>query len=155
MGRTAHATVFYGYCWHDEDDDGGVTEMFSEESWEAVLARKRGHVSPYDDYPSSTDYDLAREWRAAHRSEIDAWHAATEAMSKVYAVLLDSHGFGCVAPHLLAFGSERNAEWSEGCELTELTVDPAWRVALDGWLAEFGIEPPQSEPRWWLVASYG
>jgi hypothetical protein len=57
---------------------------------------------------------------------------------------------------LRSTGLRRRArtEYLDGHPIGALTVDPSWRAQLDRWLAEFGIEPPQSEPQWWMVARY-
>jgi hypothetical protein len=187
MGNSASAILFYGYCWSDEDDDreikrsirwyvrGAPASDSSDEDddpetptpeWPAAIAIHRGHKNPWDDFTSSTHRDYAQRnahdkaWIAAHRAELDAWHAAQKAVEAEFGVEMSDHGSPAddySAPHLLIKETETRTESLDGAEITaeKMVADPEWRTRLDAWFSELGINPPQKEPRWWLVVHYG
>ena len=185
MSYSNKAIVFYGYCWdsEDDDDDHDLRRAFlstagrfdeidklddfdlepTEVEWPEMLARSRGHSNPWDHFqpcqPNERDADCearTEAWLDEHGAEVDAWHALLRDLVSESGVALDYHGvLDSTKPHLLAIGSEIDVCGWDAVELLQRHADPKWRENLDRWLAEFGIEPPQPEPRWWLVASYG
>lgn len=183
MSYSNKAIVFYGYCWGSEDADHDLRRAFlstagrfdeidklddfdlepTEVEWPEMLARSRGHSNPWDHFqpcqPNERDADCearTQAWLDEHGAEVDAWHALLRDLVSESGVALDYHGvLDSTKPHLLAIGSEIDVCGWDAVELLQRHADPKWRENLDRWLAEFGIEPPQPEPRWWLVASYG
>jgi hypothetical protein len=170
MGASIDAHLFYGYLWDDGDDYGkiacaihGVDEddyepgEHSLSDWVEIVLERRGHVDPWLSHPGGTDA-VNKAWVAANREAIDARHDAKDAIASEFGVDLGVHGHHeCQAPHLLIAGTKRTASGPDGLGITaaDLWVDPDWRDRLDKWLAEFGIEAPQPEPQWWIVAEYG
>jgi hypothetical protein len=171
MGASIDAHLFYGYIWDDEDDYGkiacaihGVDEddyepgEHSLSDWADVIHERRGHPNPWVDFPNDAPQATTDAWVAANREAIDRKFAELKAIKDEFGVSLDWHGHHeCQAPHLLISGTKRTASGTDGLGVTaaDLWVNPDWRDRLDKWLAEFGIEAPQPEPQWWIVAEYG
>ncbi len=173
MSNSLDAVLFYGYLWCDDDDRErigraihGVTEEdyddcdHSPGDWIDIVHRRRGHVNPWDTRPVSASADdaAAERWIAENREALDRMYETKEAIDDEFGVAIGWHGHtDDQAPHLRIVGTEQRASYNNGLAVLPemLGVDPDWRDRLDKWLAEFGIEAPQPEPGWWLVAEYG
>jgi hypothetical protein len=145
MGR---AEIFYGYSWRSPEEFGFSTDDFhalyawEEEQIENILVA--GGHEPDPEVQTS-------EWQALH-----------DAAAKTLGASMENHGSDngdMVCPHLRAAAAPK--WWADHfgrgnpIELSKLRdVDPAWKAALDRYLAAHGIEPPQGEnqPGWWVVA---
>jgi hypothetical protein len=170
MSTSIEAVLFYGYLWDDDEAYGDVACAIhgvdrddydpgehSLSGWEDIILERRGHVDPWVDFPGGTDAEN-KAWIAANREAIDRKRQAKDAIGSEFGVDAGWHGHHeCSAPHLMIVASKDFAEHMDGLAVTPTTlaVGPLWREQLDRWLAEFGIEPPQPEPQWWIVAVYG
>lgn len=166
MGVSTDAVIFYGYCWSEEEEliDTGDKE------WSELILAKRGETNPWDQHPPDNparsetmeqyraNEARSKTWREANRAALDAWSAKKRAVQKEFGVELQQH---CSDAHSMPYleiaeaGFMARRGYPEEIDVTQLAVDPRWKGMLDAWLAEFGIEKPQAEPRWWLVSWWG
>lgn len=162
MGVSTDAILFYGYCWDEEADLMDRIREGDDNSsgWAEVILRRRGEHDPWDGYPAGEGLPYAEKramqtaWIEDNRPSIDAWGEARKAVEREHPVSLGHHCSGeCSMPYLAAFSLCASRGYPKAVELPP--VDPAWREALDAWLALFGIEKPQPEPKWWLVSFWG
>jgi hypothetical protein len=168
MGVSTNAVLFYGYCWQDE------CRLFDDsQGWDRLAALKRGHKDPWDDFPKDLgdsshpnyvrDYHARNaaieKWKAGHRAELDGWHELLRGIEAEFGVELDSHCSGeCPMPCLYVKGTETTARRGYPVEMnpdTDFAIGADWQAKLDRWLAEFGVEKPHPEPKWWLVSYWG
>jgi hypothetical protein len=158
MGVSTDAILFHGYCWDDE------TTLFEDGEWAEAVLKKRGVHNPWDDYPPEIervpDYEQRRkageEWTAVNRSRLDDWYAAKKAVEEEFGVEVGGHCSGdCSMPYVAIKGAGETAHRGYPKEVPDLAVDPTWAAKLDRFLAEFGIEKPHPEPKWWLVSYWG
>lgn len=168
MGVSTDGIIFYGYCWEDE-----VRLFDGEQDWDRLIARKRGHVDPWSEFPKELedsehlryvrDYakrnELVEKWKAEHRAELDAWYELLRGIEAEYGVELSYHcSDGCSMPYLHIKDEEITARRGYPVELntdTAFRVSPEWGEKFDRWLTEMGITKPHPEPRWWLVSYWG
>lgn len=171
MGNRATATLFYGYLWDDDESTAavacrvhGVGEddydpgEHSISDWEEIIHARRGGTNPWLSCPNN-DKDVDA-WQAANAPAITDYFASKRAIKSEFGVDIDYHGYPSIdvdAPHLAIPGTVRRASGLDGITISagDAAVNPEWKVRLDRWLAEFGIDPPQPEPQWWIVAEYG
>jgi hypothetical protein len=171
MGTSATAILFYGYLWDDDESTCRVASSIhgvglnaydpgehSISGWEELIHERRGGTNPWRACPD--DERKIAAWKPANREAIDAYFAAKKAITEEFGVDLGYHGapaHDVDAPHLAIAGSDERVGGLDGLAVTPemLAVGPDWKARLDRWLAEFGIEPPQAEPQWWVVAEYG
>jgi hypothetical protein len=150
MGQSTDAIVFYGYCWHGEDQDF-TADM--DEVAETIL-KQRGRTDPWSSHPGGH----APEWVADNSTAIDAWHDAKEAVKAGFGVDWGTHcSDGCPMPYLYIPETEITARRGYPEPLTSLKVDLAWKPKLDAFLQAQGIEPPEGEnqPGWWTASYWG
>jgi hypothetical protein len=171
MGSSADAILFYGYLWDDDESTAEIAcaihgverdeydpSEHSISGWEELIHERRGGTNPWRACPD--DDRLIAAWKAANREAIDAYFAAKKAITEEFGVDIGYHGapvHDVDAPHLAIAGTDERVGGLDGLAVTPemLAVGPDWKARLDRWLAEFGIEPPQDEPQWWVVAEYG
>lgn len=170
MGVSTNAILFYGFCWDEEADIvnlDDVDEGDGHQDWPEMLARKRGHVNPWDACPTAefeaiADYttrQLAYDgWRKEHREELDAWYKAQEDIRDEYGVEIGRHcSDECSMPYVYVACSKVLAYRGYPKEITPdmMAVNPEWESMLWRFCADLGIEPPQENPQWWLVSFWG
>ena len=161
MTTSTDAMLFYGYVWEDEATLFGSD---NESEWEEVIARQRGISNPWDSYPQDIDalpYDEQRQagdrWTAAHRNELDAWHAAKKAIREEYGVETDHHGSdGWSVPLIKIAGAGHTAVRGYPHQVTaaDLAVDPEWDGKLQRFAADLGIDLPEALGPGWFIASW-
>src|SRR5258706_1739539 len=156
MGVSTDALLVYGYVWEDEHDLFGESDA---DGWEEIAARNRGIPNPWDQFPPedrSLPYEERRRqgdaWTAAHRAEIDAWHAAQKAISSEYGVETDHHGSDqWRVPIVKIRGAGKRAGRGYPQPLTDgdLAVDPAWDGKLQRFISDLGIDTAEAQGPGW------
>ena len=144
MGK---ADIFYGYSWESPEEFG-----FSEDDFYALLTWQDERIEQL--------IAAGRDERFGAPDPNERWRERSAATIALGA-MMHNHGSDngdVVCPHLRACAAP---EWwaehfSRGnpIELSKLRdIDPAWKAALDHYLAAHDIEPPQGEnqPGWWVV----
>jgi len=165
MGQSTNAIVFYGYCWDEEDalDEilrarAGCTDDDDVPDWIEILAREARAVNPWDSYEEQPGLDYAAQrkyvddWVDSRAEDFAAWKQAfRDVRARYAAATLGTHCSGDYGmPYLATW--QALARRGHPTELILPDVDPAWREALDRWLHDMKIEPPQDAPRFWLVS---
>ena len=170
MGVSTDAMLFYGYVWEDEaeligsvseDDDEAEDD---EAEWAEIIAARRGILNPWCDFPQDIErlpYDQQRaageRWTDEHRAELDAWSAATKAISEEYGVEIDHHGSGeWRVPVVKIAGVGHTASRGYPHQLTaaDLAVDPEWDGKLRRFITDLGIDASEARGPGWFVASW-
>jgi hypothetical protein len=171
MGVSTNAILFYGYCWDDEidlfDPDGESDDELNDSEWVDVVARKRGHKSPWDSYPEAecdaAPYGKERnaigdKWMAENRAAIDAWAHLKKSIEQELGCEINHHcSQDCMIPYIEIADSGLFARRGYPARID------AWPKAGDDWdgklekfCKELGIEPPPGQkPGWWLVSYWG
>ncbi len=148
MSNSASATLFFGYCWNDDeaadrikaailryaanrgpddDDDDDETGDERDVEWVDAVAARRGLVNPWTELkvPPGLGYQQKRafeqDWIAAHEADLDAWRAAKKAIEAEFGIEIGFHGHTAddySAPHLVMNGGEKDVSSIDGMEVT-------------------------------------
>jgi hypothetical protein len=151
------AVIFYGYVFDPDQyyDNHPDTEAVAK----AILAES-GITDPFDTFPEGADY---RTWAEQHQAETDAYRDAWITVEAALPVGTGTHGSDAVATdYLYVTGSRRNTPRTapkavpsaDPMPVTGRQIDPAWKHALDQFLASQNITPPtgDNQPGWWSAA---
>ena len=154
MGASTDAILFYGYVWDDEGD------LFPGE-WEEIVALKRGHKNPWDDYPSGESHEMQEKWVRDHSADLDAWRAIEKAIGEELGVGVDDHGADAWrCPYLFISDSRIEAYRGSPKEIPMATLGGrgthTWDDKLQRFIDELDIDISKAKgPRWWLVSWWG
>ena len=176
MDVSTDAMLVYGYVWKDEHDLFGVDdEDFDDDDrdepeWEETIAAQRGILNPWAEHadelarieaiqPYAESRRLGEEWTAAHRAELDAWHAAKKAIAGEYGVEVDRHGSDqWTVPVVKIAGAGHTAArgYPRKLAAADLAVDPEWDAKLQRFVTDLGIDASEAEgPGWFLMSWWG
>lgn len=138
MGTSTDAILFYGI-----HGDEGEWEGISIESWESVLAEKRGVVDPETPYKTEEEKRIQSEYWDRKREICEAEPCAVGIHCS----------YECEMPY--AYVKDSRIEASRGYPeaVSSLTVNPKWDANLKAFCDL--IEIPWSQPQWWLVSFWG
>jgi hypothetical protein len=171
MGSSADAILFYGYLWDDDESTAEIAGAIhgvdrdeydrgehSISGWEELIHERRGGTNPWRACPD--DERKIAAWKATNTPAITDYFVSKKRIQDEFGVGIGLHGapaHDVDAPHLFIAGTDDRVSGPDGLAVTPevLAVGPDWKARLDRWLAEFGIEPPQAEPQWWIVSEYG
>lgn len=179
MGQSTNAILFYGYCWNEEGDifsEGENTEDDEDverDEWSHRVAKKRGHMDPWNSYPRDEIETLPyyREQRAAgekwaedNRQALDKWHEVIKAIEAEFGVDVGYHcSCDCPMSYVFVVASCTTARRGYPEKINPNAIlDPGatevmdWNERLDKWFKELGVSKPpgQDAPGWWLVSHW-
>jgi hypothetical protein len=171
MGVSTDAIVFWGYCWSEETELFDFRAEFGDRDieWPEAILRRRGKSNPWDNAPADLDRYLPGEryeqkearvkaWTDANRAALDEWYKAGRDIEEEFGIELRFHcSDECSMPYLTLATARHLSHRGYPQELDPAALVPApdWAAKLDRFLAEFGIEKPHEQPRWWLVSYWG
>jgi hypothetical protein len=145
----ARAEIFYGYSWESPEEFGFTADDFyALYAWEEEQIAKILIASGHDPDPELR----TSEWRALERAAEEQLGASMSTHGGDDDTIVCPHLLASTAPHWWVHDYGRG----DPIELSTLReIDPAWKPALDRYLAAHGIQPPQGEnqPGWWVVAN--
>ncbi len=158
MGVSTDAILFYGYAWSDQADL--VPFLPEDGGWEELIARRRGHVNPWDEWvepaPQMTyaaRERLSKKWSDDNRTRLDGWYKAKADVKAEFGVDIHSHCSGDYPmPYIAVNDSHLCASRGNPQEVEKLQVGPDWNDKLIRFAAELGIALPEGGPKWWLVS---
>lgn len=172
MGRSAEATIFYGYVWRAGDWKEPWDHRFNQDVFVEELLKGQGYSNPWDsldegklraEIPDYTKRRLAEDvWVAEHRHQIDKWRSLKEKKAKDSGfdrVLVGSHGHGdCPSTLIAVKASMVSICWGEHVPLGEfsLSVAQGWEEDLDKVIRI--IDPDLTDaagPGYFMVVYYG
>jgi hypothetical protein len=166
MGVSTDAILFYGYCWDDEHDLFDLSDD-DELAWPDRLLRSRGETDPWEGFVESTarDYQTRRAegdaWRAAHRTELDEWHAKQRAIESEFPVEIHYHGSdGWRVPFISVKSGYQRAWRGDVHMIAEDALTSTATLDFDDQLYSFikatGIDVSGAQgPGWFLVSWWG
>lgn len=93
MGSSVSATLFWGYCWNDEDALVEVVEQWPDGDWVEHVAAVRGlPVSPWDDGSFPEGKAAVAQWRELRGADIADYLASRQAIRDEFKCDLGEHG---------------------------------------------------------------
>lgn len=171
MGQSTNAILFYGYCWSEED-----TQLFGEDeddTWEEVLAVRRGATNPWTFYresgaeaqhntlPYGPQQDAAyNAWKeeVGFEEMYETWAATTKAIKSEYNVEVSSHcSCDYPMPYIYTHETEARRGFPQSIDIAELNQSPInyWNDELARFVKELDIDISEAEgPGWFLVSNW-
>lgn len=151
MGKSAGATLFYGYVFDEENtypwldpDDYDKNETFDDRDWEESHHYVHRALGKTEEEIDAMKYTLIDDLFEQCPVKIGAWGYLYE-------------GQDCYLIHPKDDAAVITAGWDTpaSVDLTSLTSNPEWDVVLKTFAEQMGIDLKGQEPGWHLVASYG
>lgn len=155
MGQSTDAILFFGYTWGEEGELEGLMARAPDvdeddaRDWEEIVAKRRGHVNPWDKHESGGN------WCDDNREAIDEWNAIKMAIGEEFGgVDIGTHCSGDYPiAYLFVWQMRVNRGYPESLAVLPEITD-AQRQGMARWFAEFGVEPPEDAPQFWLASDW-
>ncbi|MBR7833459.1 hypothetical protein KDL01_09295 [Actinospica durhamensis] len=155
----ATGIIFYGYCW-EQSNDPPPFDLDAVLEWESehVRIELAALGFTFENYMAYSARIAEPGGTEAYGVYANGRRVAQEAIERELGASMSFHGSSDYpTPYLRAFGAK--LWYTSGAAPIDLailnSVDPAWKTALDRYLAIHGIEPPEStnQPGWWVTVN--
>lgn len=179
MGQSTDGILFYGYVWADEgvrlfpdEDDNGY--------WYNALARRRGHLDPWQYYRTSgaeaehasLRYEEQRgayeRWKAevGFQALLDVWDAVIKSIKAEFSADISSHcSCDYPMPYIYIRGTKVTAYRGSAVEIPVAAIAESpldeWNAELDRFIEALAIDMSEPEygdgpqgPGWFLVSNW-